>query len=136
MRPILVAALVLAFAAAGCGSAADDAKETVSTAVSSLAKGDAQRVCDQITPAAQAKLLKVLAHNPIGAPIHAATCTAAVAAFHAQLSKPIRAVLEDGEVEDARVDGDRATVHVVGAGMDVELHKISGRWKITGGFFN
>ena len=44
-------------------------------------------------------------------------------------------MLRDGEVEDTRLDGDKAVVHVTGAGMDIELEKISDRWMITGGLF-
>ena len=44
-------------------------------------------------------------------------------------------MLRDGEVQDTRLNGDKAVVHVTGAGMDIELQKISDRWMITGGLF-
>jgi hypothetical protein len=81
--------------------------------------------------------IAVLAGDPpIVKPIRAATCEEAIVEVHAQLTKPIRAVLEDGEVDKAKIDGDKAVVHVTGAGTDVELQKIADEWKITGGLFN
>ncbi len=136
MRAAVLAAALVAVLIAGCGGDAADAQETVSAAISGLATGDEQKVCAQLTAGAEKQLLAVLADNPLGFPdIRAETCEAAITKLHDALSAPIRAVLEDGEVDDARVDGDTAVVHVVGAGMDVELEKISGRWKITGGLF-
>ena len=130
---ILIAAAV---AAAGCGGSPSP-EETVSTAVSGLSKGDEKAVCDQLTPAAKRKLLAVLAGNPpLVERVRASTCEEAITKVHAQLSQPIRAVLEDGEVDDAKVDGDKAVVHVTGAGIDVELQKVDDEWKITDGFFN
>jgi hypothetical protein len=133
MRAVVLAAILAVALASGCGGDAADAEDTVTAAVSGLAKGDQKKVCDQLTAGAQTKLLKVLAHNPIGDDIHATTCGEAITKLYHQLSKPIRAVLYDGEVGEAQLDGDKAMVHVVGAGMDVELEKISGTWKITGG---
>ncbi len=96
-------------------------------------RGDAGKVCDQLTAAAKKELLATLADNPLGFDdIHAKTCEEGIAKLHDALPQPIRAVLADGEVEDAKVDGDTATVHVVGAGTDAELRKIDGVWKITG----
>ena len=134
-RTGLAALLLLAVAGAGCGGSPSP-EETVSTAVSGLSKGDEQAVCDQFTPAAKRKLLAVLADDPpLVEEVRAATCEEAITKVHAQLSQPIRAVLEDGEVDDAKIDGDRAVVHVTGAGIDVELRKLDEEWKIVGGFF-
>ncbi len=136
MRAAVLAALLVAILIAGCGGDAADAQDTVSAAISGLAAGDERKVCAQLTAGAEKQLLAVLADNPLGFPdIHAATCEEAITKLHAALSPPVRAVLEDGEVDDAKLDGDKAVVHVVGAGMDVELEKISGSWKITGGLF-
>jgi hypothetical protein len=129
--------VVAALLAAGCGrSDADDAKQTVSTAVSGLAKGDAKTVCAQLTPGGARKVMKVLAGGPLGLdPIRATTCREAIAALHDALPKVIRNVLVDGEVDQAKVTGDKATVHVVGAGMTAQLQKVDGSWKISGGLF-
>ena len=134
-RTGLATFLLAAIAAAGCGGSPSP-EETVSTAVSGLSKGDEQAVCGQFTPAAKRKLLAVLANDPpLVKEVRAATCEEAITKVHAQLSQPIRAVLEDGEVDDAKIDGDRAVVHVTGAGIDVELQKLDEEWKIVGGFF-
>jgi hypothetical protein len=139
MRVIVLATLLVgAFAtfAAGCGGDSASAEDTVSAAISGLSKGDSKKVCSQLTAAAEKKLLVVLADNPLGYPdIKAATCEEAITKLHAQLDKPTRAVLEDGEVDKAKVNGDKATVHVTGAGMTLDLQKISDRWMITGGLF-
>jgi len=138
MRSVSVALLaVAALAAAGCGSGdAGKAQETVSTAVSGLAKGDAKKVCDQLTVPAQRRLLVLLADNPLGFPdIKASNCLDAVTKLHAKLTQAQRNVLVDGEVEKAKVTGDKATVHVTGAGMTANLQKIDGKWMITGGLF-
>ena len=38
-------------------------------------------------------------------------------------------------MQDTRLDGETAVVHVTGAGMDIELEKVDDRWMITGGLF-
>ncbi|MEA2129088.1 MAG: hypothetical protein QOJ85_1979 [Solirubrobacteraceae bacterium] len=139
MRTVSLALLlaVAALIAGGCG--ADDAskaKSTVSTLVSGVAKGDDAKACAQLTPAAQRKLLRVLRTGPLGlASIRASDCRDAIVKLHAALPKVFRNVLVDGEVDNAKVTGDKATVHVVGAGMTAELQKIDGKWLVTGGLF-
>ena len=133
----MLAGLLIAILATGCGESSASPEEVVSAAVSGLSAGDEKKVCAQLTEPAKKKLLAVLAGDPpIVKPIRAATCEQAIIKVHAQLSEPIRAVLEDGEVDKAKITGDRAIVHVTGAGTDVELQKISDEWKITGGLFN
>jgi hypothetical protein len=138
MRSASLALLaVAAFVAGGCGGGdASKAEDTVSTAVSGLAEGDAKQVCDQLTVPAQRRLLVLLADNPLGFPdIKATNCLDAVTKLHAKLTQVQRNVLVDGEVEKAKVTGDKATVHVTGAGMTANLQKINGKWMITGGLF-
>jgi TusA-related sulfurtransferase len=111
-------------------------EEVTSAAVSGLSKGDEKKVCAQLTEPAKRKLLEVLADDPpIVGTIRATSCEDAIVKVHAKLSQPIRAVLEDGEVEEAKITGDKAVVAVTGAGTEVELEKIAGEWKITGGLF-
>lgn len=138
MRSSSISALALvALAIGACGrDDAADAEETVSSAISAVAAGDADKVCSKLTPAAETKVLVALRNNPVGPDINAKTCEEALRKLHASLSAAQRAVLVDGEVGDAKVEGDKATVHVVGAGMDVELEKRNDKWVITGGFFN
>jgi len=137
MRAAVLASLLVAALVAGCGGDSAKAEDTVSAAISGLSKGDAKKVCSQLTVAAEKKLLVVLADNPLGYPdIKAGTCEEAITKLHSQLDKPTRAVLEDGEVDKAKVSGDKATVHVTGAGMTLDLQKISGKWMITGGLFD
>jgi hypothetical protein len=133
--PTALLAIALAIGACGTDDAAD-AEATVSSAISAIAAGDAGKVCSKLTPAAEQKALVALRNNPVGPNIHARTCEEALTKLHASLTKAQKAVLVDGEVGDAKVTGDRAKVHVVGAGMDVELHKRDDAWVITGGFFN
>lgn len=137
MRAAALATLLVAALVAGCGGDSAKAEDTVTAAVSGLSNGDAKKVCAQLTVGAEKKLLVVLADNPLGYPdIKAATCQEAITKLHSQLDKPTRAVLEDGEVDEAKVNGDKATVHVTGAGMTVDLQKISDKWMITGGLFD
>lgn len=136
MRTAWLATLLLAVLAAGCGDGSPSPEDVTSTAVSGLSKGDEKQVCAQLTEPAKAKLLRVLADDPpIVGTIRASSCEDAIVKVHAKLSQPIRAVLEDGEVDEAKVDGDKAVVHVTGAGTDVELEKVDGEWKIIGGIF-
>ena len=136
MRAACLATLFLALFVAGCGGDKAAAEDTVSTAISGLAEGDEQQVCDQLTAAAKQKLLATLADNPLGFKnIRAKTCEEGITKLYDSLGEPIRAVLRDGEVQDTRLDGDKAVVHVTGAGMDIELEKISDEWMITGGLF-
>lgn len=134
MRVTVLAGLLVLALLAGCGDSGPSPEETVSAAISGLSKGDEKKVCAQLTAGAERKLLAVLADNPLGYPdIKAASCEEAITKLHAQLTAPTRAVLEDGEVDEAKVNGNKAVVHVTGAGMDVELEKISEKWMITGG---
>jgi hypothetical protein len=136
MRVALLATLLLAVLATGCGDDSQSPEDVTSAAVSGLSQGDEKKVCAQLTEPAKLKLLKVLADDPpIVEPITATSCEDAIVKVHAQLTKPIRAVLEDGEVDEAKITGDKAVVHVTGAGTDVELEKVSDEWKITGGLF-
>lgn len=136
MRAAGLATLLAALlAVAGCGGSASP-EDTASAAVSGLADGDGEKVCTRFTAAARAKLLAVLADDPpLVRPVRAATCEEAITKVHAQLTEPIRAVLRDGEVDEAKVDGDRAVVHVTGAGVDLQLRRIADEWKITDGLF-
>jgi hypothetical protein len=133
----LTALLLVAPAISACGhDDAADAEATVSSAISGIAAGDAGKVCSKLTPAAEKKVLVALRNNPVGPNIKAKTCAEALTKLHASLTQAQRNVLVDGEVGDAKITGDTATVHVVGAGMDVELQKRHDTWVITGGFFN
>ena len=137
MRPsIPTASLLAALALGACGSDASDAESTVSTAVAALARGDAETACERLTPAAERSMLVRLRDNPLLPSITARTCEEGVTKLHAKLSKTVLAVLEDGEVGEAKVDGDNATVPVVGAGVKVRLRKQDDTWYIVGGFFD
>jgi hypothetical protein len=137
MRSAFLALLaVAATLAAGCGGDASEAEDTVSTAVSGLAKGDGKTVCDQLTVSAQKQILTLLADNPLGFPdIKATSCVEGITKLHAALSQAQRNILVDGEVGDAKISGDKAKVRVIGVGMEADLQKIDGRWMITGGLF-
>lgn len=136
MRPVAVALLLIAAMLAGCGDSTPSPASVVSTAISGLAKGDEQRVCAQVSPEGERKLLVVLRDNPLDLIVHADDCEEAITKLHAKLSQPIRNAMQDGEVDDADVTGNKAVVHVPGFGMDVELEKIDEEWKITGGLLN
>jgi hypothetical protein len=137
MRAALVASLLIAALLAGCGGESNPSPEdTVSAAISGLSKGDEKKVCAQVSPAGERRLLVVLRDNPLNLIVNAKTCEEAIVKLHAKLSKAIRAAMADGEVDDAKVTGNKAVVHVPGFGMDVELEKISDKWMITGGLFN
>ena len=127
---------VVALLAAGCGGDAADAEDTVSSAVSGLAEGDGKQVCGKMTVAAQKQILALLADNPLGFPdIKARTCVEGIEKLHAALSQAQRNILVDGEVGEAKITGDKAKVRVIGVGMEADLQKLDGTWKITGGLF-
>ena len=134
MRAAVVASLLIAALVAGCGDAPNPSPENVvSTAISGLAVGDEKQVCAQVAPEGERKLLVVLRDNPLDLIVRAETCEEAIVKLHAKLSEAIRAAMRDGEVDDAKVTGDKAVVHVPGFGMDVELEKFGDKWQITGG---
>ena len=134
MRAAAAAVLIAGAVAAGCGGDKASAEDTVSDALIGVGDGDAPQVCERLTAGAQRMLLAALADNPLGLrSIHAKSCEEAVGKLHAQLPRAVRDILREGEVEDAVVDGDRATVVVTGAGMTVKLRKIDDDWMITGG---
>jgi hypothetical protein len=136
MRTAAVALLLAGALLAGCGDDSASPEETVSTAISGLSEGDEKQVCAQLSPAGERRLLVVLRDNPLNLIVEAKTCEEAITKLHAKLSEAVRAGLRDGEVDKAKVTGDKAVVHVPGFGMDVELAKISDEWKITGGLLN
>ena len=138
MRIALLASLLIIGALlAGCGGSSNPSpEETVSAAISGLSKGDEKKVCAQVSPEGEEKLLVVLKDNPLNLIVNASTCEEAIVKLHAKLSKAIRAAMQDGEVDDAKVTGDKAVVHVPGFGMDVELEKVADKWQITGGLLN
>jgi len=134
MRAALVATVLLAALLTACGTEPSPSPENVvSSAISGLSKGDEKKVCAQLSPEGERKLLVVLRDNPLNLEVMASNCEEAITKLYAMLSKAIRAALEDGEVDDAKVTGDQAVVHVPGFGMDVELQKVAKKWKITGG---
>ena len=134
MRAAFVATVLLAALLTACGTEPSPSPENVvSSAISGLSKGDEKKVCAQLSPEGERKLLVVLRDNPLNLEVVASNCEEAITKLHAMLSKAIRAALEDGEVNDAKVTGDQAVVHVPGFGMDVELQKVAKKWKITGG---
>ncbi|MEA2193755.1 MAG: hypothetical protein QOG42_189 [Solirubrobacteraceae bacterium] len=136
MRALAIAALLAAALLVGCGGSSPSPEDTVSAAISGLSDGNSKKVCAQLSPEGERKLLVVLRDNPLNLIVNASTCEEAIVKLHAKLSKAIRAALKDGEVDDAKVKGDTAVVHVPGFGMDVELKKIADKWKITGGLLN
>ena len=134
MRAALVASLLVGALLAGCGGESNPSPEdTVSAAISGLSKGDEKKVCAQVSPEGERKLLVVLRDNPLDLIVNAKSCEEAIVKLHAKLSKAIRAAMADGEVDKAKVTGDKAVVHVPGFGMDVELEKVAEKWQITGG---
>jgi hypothetical protein len=134
MRAALVASLLIGALLAGCGGESNPSPEdTVSAAISGLSKGDEKKVCAQVSPEGERKLLVVLRDNPLDLIVNAKSCEEAIVKLHAKLSKAIRAAMADGEVDKAKVTGDKAVVHVPGFGMDVELEKVAEKWQITGG---
>lgn len=134
MRTALVASLLVGALLAGCGGESNPSPEdTVSAAISGLSKGDEKKVCAQVSPEGERKLLVVLRDNPLDLIVNAKSCEEAIVKLHAKLSKAIRAAMADGEVDKAKVTGDKAVVHVPGFGMDVELEKVAEKWQITGG---
>lgn len=140
MRAFLLASMAaVALVSAGCADdfATPDPADTVSTAISSLAKGNGKKVCSRMTVAAQKQVLTLLADNPLGFPdIEARTCVEGIEKLHAALSPAQRNILVDGEVGDAKIKGDKATVRVIGVGMVANLQKFDEKWLITGGLFN
>jgi hypothetical protein len=132
----LTALTLVALAIGACGGKNDaaDAEATVSSAIKGIAAGDAAKVCAKLTPAAKNRVLVALRNNPVGPDIRAKTCEEALTKLHASLTQAQKNVLVDGEVGDAKVKGDKASVHVVGAGMEVQLQKRNDTWLITGGF--
>ena len=136
MRATVVACLLVVAVLAGCGDSSPSPEETVSTAISGLSEGDEKKVCAQVSPAGERRLLVVLRDNPLNLIVEAKSCEEAITKLHAKLSEAVRAAMRDGEVDDAKVTGDKAVVHVPGFGMDVELEQIDDRWQITGGLLN
>ncbi len=136
MRAAVIAAVLVAALLAGCGDSNPSPEDVVSAAISGLSTGDEKKVCAQVSPEGERKLLAVLRDNPLNIVVEATNCADAITKLHAKLSEAVRAALRDGEVDDAKVTGDEAVVHVPGFGMDVELGKVADKWQITGGLLD
>jgi hypothetical protein len=116
----LVAVLVLAGVAAGCGdgrSAEDDVKDVVTGFLDDVAGGDGGAACAKLTAAAVDQLNEAaFLLQPPG------SCREAVEAISRQLSGDDKKALRSAKVNGASVNGARATV----ADADISL-RMSGQ---------
>jgi hypothetical protein len=136
---------VLAVAAAlvvlpGCGgskSDADQAKDTMKSFLSALAKGDGKKACSLADASGQARL--------VAAARGRLSCEGVIAALARRLPSSVKTGFENAEIMKVTVTGNSATVNgaditaskgdVSGfqGGTPTKLVKKGGTWKLSGG---
>jgi Flp pilus assembly protein TadD len=134
-RVLVVAALVLVAAVllVGCGGGGDKDKvqAVIKTYLGAFAAGDGQKACDQMTGEMAREVLASAAQDVPG--LNATSCPDAITKTAASLGGDEKQKLHTVKFAATTVNGDQATAMFEGATSDVELHKIGGRWFISGG---
>jgi hypothetical protein len=136
----LLVALVAALALAGCGGGGSGdeqaVKDTVTTFMSALARGDGATACSKATAAAQQRLTAQAAQA-------GSNCPAIIAAISKRLPAEVKQGLETAQVKKVTVKGNTATVTdhditsksgnlgpFLGSGATT-LTKVGGSWKLS-----
>jgi hypothetical protein len=136
LTAVVVAA---ALAVAGCGGSSGDeqqVKNTVTTFMSALARGDGAKACALATSAAQQHLVGQASQA-------GGNCQAIIATISKRLPASVKQGLESAKVKKATVKGDTATVSdkdissssgdlspFLGSGSTT-LKKENGQWKLA-----
>lgn len=132
-RRRLAAGLTVALAAAGivgCGGTGGGAESPVETYLAALADADGERACDQFSGEYKREFL---ASYMEGFPeMEATTCEEVVVKVSAMLGVDEVAMLRDAEAS-AVVDGEQATVTIIGGTNKATVRRVDGRWLIVDG---
>lgn len=135
---LIAAAAALALAGCGGGSSGDEqaVKDTVTTFMSALARGDGATACAKATAAAQQRLTAQAAQA-------GSNCQAIISAIASRLPAPVKQGLETAQVKKVTVKGNTATVsdHDISSksgnlgpflgGGTTTLTKVGGSWKLS-----
>lgn len=126
----ILALLVAASLAPGCGTSDEDAVKTaVRDYFAAFAEADGQRACDFLSAAAKRDLANYAAEQlPEVGSVQCAEVTEQVVEL---TDEDALKRLEDVEVTSVEIDGDTATAEIVGATQTANLEKIDGDWKIA-----
>jgi hypothetical protein len=127
---LLLPAVLIALAVAGCGTSdKDKVKNVVQSYVDGLATNNGKAVCDQLAGSVQTQV-KTRAS--------AKSCAAAITSFQkSALGKAVAPAFKTAKIDQIQVKGNNATAQltVKVAGKDtpvtVPLEKVSGDWKIS-----
>jgi hypothetical protein len=137
---------VLAVAAAlvvlpGCGgskSDADQAKDTMKSFLSAVAKGDGKKACSLADASGQARLVRAAKGR--------LNCEGVIAAISARIPANLKTALENADVKKVTINGNTATINdaditsskgdlssLLRGGTPTKLVKQGGIWKLSGG---
>jgi len=123
MKKLPVSAVVLALLS-GCGGS-DSPEDVTRDFLQAMADGDGEGACDLLTGDAKRQMLA--AGALIGE--RGGGCPGTIEGIAETLDEGELAKLRDAEVEEAEVNGERATVKVKDADR-ARLRKIEGEWRI------
>jgi hypothetical protein len=136
--PAAVVALTLLFLPA-CGgkSDADRAKDTMTTFLAALAKGDGKTACGLATASGRARLVRAAKGR--------LSCEGLIALIATRLPPDVKTGLENAQVKKITVNGNAATVQetditsskgnlsaFLRSGTPTKLVKEGGSWKVAG----
>jgi hypothetical protein len=135
IRTIALAA-VLAVAVAGCGADATehgDVTKTVRGWTDALSRGDGGQACSRMTGAAAHEL--AVFGQAYGVLRPTGDCSSNVRAMAYKLNGNAKRQMHDADVDDIRIEGPVATVHMAGGGPnEIVLRRQGGKWRIDQAF--
>jgi hypothetical protein len=136
--PAAIVALTLAFLPA-CGgkSDADQAKQTMTSFLAALAKGDGKTACGLATASGRARLVRAAKGR--------VSCEALIGLISTRLPPAVKTGLENAQVGKITISGNSATIQetditsskgnltaFLRSGTPTQLVKEGGSWKVTG----
>jgi hypothetical protein len=125
----ILAPVVLVLALAGCGGGdEDDVKSTLRSYLDAFAKGDGSKSCDLMTTKTRAQFVdrvKVITDT--------SDCGKSIEAIRKQAGTTVMKALEETEISEVEVDGDRASAKLTnGANTSrAQLEKEDGEWRVA-----
>jgi hypothetical protein len=135
---LCVAASLVALSGCGSKSDADQAKDTMKSFLSALAKGDGKKACSLADASGQARL--------VAAAKGRLSCPGVISALARRLPASVKTGFENAEIKKVTVTGNTATINgaditaskgdvsgFLSGGTPTKFVKKGGTWKLSGG---
>lgn len=130
---VAVGAATAITACGNAGTTEEEVTKSVRNWTAALSEGNGEAACSRMTPVAQAELAAFARMYAKTGP--AAGCPANVRRFTAKLTGIPRRQMHDADVDDIRIEGDRADVTMADGGPnELVLRRDGDDWRIEHGF--